>query len=126
MFEFKPWDLERPVKVLKELTTETPNNLPVGISDKVFNLESNTVTQGQCNTIIKLLVKAIEKIEELENKIVQKEFDQEYIARLNKRIDIIEKKQEAQIPHNQPKVEIKDILGPKVNLFNKNGTSKNL
>ena len=113
-------------KVLKELTTETPNNLPVGISDKVFNLESNTVTQGQCNTIIKLLVKALERIEELENKIVQKEFDQEYIARLNKRIDIIEKKQEAQIPHNQPKVEIKDILGPKVNLFNKNGTSKNL
>ena len=97
-------------KVLKELTAEAPNNLPVGISDKIFNLESNTVTQGQCNTIIKLLVKALERIEELErniNKIVQKEFDSEYITSLVKRIDIIEKKQETQSSHSQPKVEIK-------------------
>ena len=113
--------------ILNELTIEAPNNLPISISDKVFNLESNTVTQGQCNTIIKLLIKALERIEELEsniNKIIHNQVDPNHIAWLAKRIDILEKKQEAQSSPSQPKVEIKDILGPKVNLFNKNGTNK--
>ena len=115
--------------ILNELTTEAPNNLPVSISDKVFNLESNTVTQGQCNTIIKLLVKALERIEELErniNKVIHKQPDPDYIAWLVNRVDRIEKKQETQLSPSQPKVDIKDILGPKVSLFNKNGTSKKL
>ena len=115
--------------ILDELTTEALNNLPMSISDKVFNLESNTVTQGQCNTIIKLLIKALERIEELDrniNKIRHKQLDPDHIAWLLKRIDLIEKKQEAQPFPSQPKVEIKDILGPKVNLFSKNGTSNDI
>ena len=114
--------------IFNELTIEAPNNLPVSISDKVFNLESNTVTQGHCNTIIKLLIKALERIEELDkniNKIIHNQLDSDHIAWLIKRIDLIEKKQEAQPSSSQSKVEIKDILGPKVNLFSKNVTSKN-
>ena len=114
-------------KILNELTIEAPNNLLVSISDKVFNLESNTVTQGQCNTIIKLLVKTLEKIERLEKdtiRIINRQQDPEYIDRLIKRIDLIEKRQGVQPPSSSQ--DIKDILGPKVNLPDKHGISKKL
>ena len=114
-------------EVLKELITEAPNNSPIGISDRDFNLESNTVTQGQCNTIIKLLVKTLEKIEKLEKdtiRIINRQQDPEHINLLIKRVDRIEKEQRLQPPSSSQ--DIKDILGPKVNLPNKHGVSKKL
>ncbi len=114
-------------EVLKELIGEAPNNSPIGISDRDFNLESNTVTQEQCNTIIKLLIKTLEKIEKLEKdtiRIINRQQDPEHINLLIKRIDRLEKEQKIQSPSSSQ--DIKDILGPKVNLPNKYGVSKKL
>ena len=84
---------------IEELKSE--NSLtPIGLSFKAFSHKSNNILQAQKNTIIKLLLKLYDKLDDLDTKIKRLENNNKIIV---ERLEISSKA-----------INIKDILGPKV------------
>lgn len=58
-------------RTLAELESESPNINPIGYGFKEFNQDNKNIQQAQANTIIKLLVKVCNKLEDLEDKLIK-------------------------------------------------------
>ena len=57
------------IESLVELKREIPHLNPVGYSYREFSQESNNIQQAQANTIVKLLVKINNRLEDLDNRL---------------------------------------------------------
>lgn len=130
---------KRFIEPLVELKLEISHLNPVGYSDREFSQESNNIQQAQANTIVKLLVKINNRLEDLDNRLNRLENNfqtfrknKESISnlKLNNCLDNIDKELDILINRveklnlnrlilTRRTIDIKDILRPKLILKSK-------